>query len=340
MQSAAAVSRRACGATRQIDRLGAPVFVSWQLTRDCDLACVHCCTESAPRKKLPGELDRRAALACADQIIDAGVPYVMLCGGEPMVVPHFLEVAERLGSAGVQLKIETNGQRFDDETAARLAGLPVRSVQISLDADSPEVYARQRPGGSLEKVHAACRAVCAAGLPLEVTFAPTRINIEELPAALHRARALGAFRFNTGALMRIGNAARHWRKLEPTPAQYDCFRTFLERAEADASHDMEICYRPFRMEEALRQLLIEPPATLLVLPTGQVKALAALPFVVADLRLDTLAGAWLKYRKAWDNPGLRQAVVAAAGDDRHHAGATALCGMPPAPNQSDREVTQ
>lgn len=337
MQSEAAESRWPCGATRLIDRLSAPLFVSWQLTRDCDLACVHCCTESAPRKKLPGELDRRAALACADQIIDAGVPYVMLCGGEPMVVPHFPEVAQRLGSAGVQLKIETNGQRFDDDTAARLAGLPVRSVQISLDADSPEVYARQRPGGSLEKVHAACRAVRAADLPLEVTFAPTRINIEELPSALHRARALGAFRFNTGALMRIGNAARNWRKLEPTPSQYDSFRTCLERAEAQ--HGMEICYRPFRMEDALRQLLIEPPATLLILPTGQVKALAALPFVVADLRVDTLTQAWLKYQQAWDNPGLRQAVVAAAGDDRHHASATALCAMPPAPNQSDRVVT-
>ena len=29
----------------RIDTLRAPLFVSWQLTRDCDLTCVHCCTE-------------------------------------------------------------------------------------------------------------------------------------------------------------------------------------------------------------------------------------------------------------------------------------------------------
>ncbi|MBB4210058.1 MoaA/NifB/PqqE/SkfB family radical SAM enzyme [Rhodothalassium salexigens DSM 2132] len=308
---------------QQIQRLGAPLFVSWQLTRDCDLACIHCCTESAPGKVMAGELSRDEALNLADQIIDQGVPYAMLCGGEPMVVPHFLEVAERLGRAGVQLKIETNGQRFNADTAARLADLPVRSIQISLDADDPAIYARQRPGASLDKVHDACRAVRAAGLPLEVTFAPTRVNIAQLPAAIARARELGAFRFNTGALMRIGNAARNWRKLEPTDEQYTLFRSILEREAESGDAGMELCYLPFRMEDGLRQCLAEPPATLLVLPNGQVKALAALPYIVADIRLDSLADAWLNYRQAWRNPALLSAVEQAAGDNADHATANA-----------------
>jgi hypothetical protein len=94
----------------------------------------------------------------------------------------FFAVAEALGRAGVQLKVETNGQRLDDATVERLARLPIRSIQISLDGDTEETYGRQRPGGSLARAHAACRRVTAAALPLEVTFAPTRINIEELPA--------------------------------------------------------------------------------------------------------------------------------------------------------------
>src|SRR5262249_55468015 len=147
------------------------------LTRDCDLACQHCCTDSAPGKRLADELTAEEALRLAADIVANRVPYVMLCGGEPMVVPHFMEVAQWLGKRGVQLKIETNGQRLDTEVARRLAELPIRSIQVSLDGDTPEVYARQRPGGSLEKAHAACRAVSNLGLPLEITFAPTRINI-------------------------------------------------------------------------------------------------------------------------------------------------------------------
>jgi len=37
----------------RIDSLKAPLLVTWQLTRDCDLCCLHCCTDSAPGKRLP-----------------------------------------------------------------------------------------------------------------------------------------------------------------------------------------------------------------------------------------------------------------------------------------------
>ena len=97
----------------RIDRLRAPLFVSWQITRDCDLACLHCCTESAPGKRLPDELSAHEAIKLASDIVHNEVPYVMLCGGEPLVAPHFFQLAEALGAGGVQLKIETNGQRFD-----------------------------------------------------------------------------------------------------------------------------------------------------------------------------------------------------------------------------------
>jgi MoaA/NifB/PqqE/SkfB family radical SAM enzyme len=245
----------------------------------------------------------------------------MLCGGEPLVVPHFLEVAEALGAAGVRLKIETNGQRFDDAVARRLARLPIRSIQVSLDGDTQETYARQRPGGSLDRAHAACRAVRAAGMPLEVTFAPTRINIHEAQAVIERARALGAFRFNTGKLMRIGTAARHWSRVSPDEAAYREFRAVLARESAQAG--MELAFEPFSMEDALRHSSAEPPATLLVLPNGWVKVAAALPEVCADLRREKLADAWESYRRAWSGSTMAQAVRDAIESDERHGRANA-----------------
>jgi MoaA/NifB/PqqE/SkfB family radical SAM enzyme len=303
----------------RIDTLSAPLLVSWQLTRDCDLACLHCCTDSAPGKRLPDELNAAEALRFTEDIVAESVPYVMLCGGEPLVVPHFFAVAETLGRAGVQLKIETNGQRFDTSVAERLARLPVRSIQVSLDGDTQDVYARQRPGGSLAKAHAACRAARAAGLPLEVTFAPTRINIDEAEAVIDRARSFGAFRFNTGALMRIGTAARLWSRLEPSPAQYIAFRALLDRLSAKLTGEIELCYEPFTVEEGLRASLAVPPATLLVLPTGRVKVAAALPQICADLRRQTLAEAWEAYRRAWSGDTVPGLVRDAIRDASRHA---------------------
>jgi MoaA/NifB/PqqE/SkfB family radical SAM enzyme len=300
----------------RIDALGAPLLVTWQLTRDCDLACLHCCTDSAPGKRLADELTRDEALRLADDIVESGVPYVMLCGGEPMVVPHFLELAESLGSRGVDIKVETIGQRFDAATARRLARLPVRSIQVSLDGDTRETYARQRPGGSLEKAHAACQAIREAGLPLEITFAPTRMNVLEAEAVLERARALGAFRFNTGRLMRIGTAARHWSKVEPSEAQYREFRAMLVRQAARPG--MEICHEPFSMADGLARAGEEPPATLLVLPNGWVKVAAALPHICADLRQSSLRAAWEAYKNAWAGDTMGSAVRAAIQDESRH----------------------
>lgn len=304
---------------KHIDTLQAPLLLSWQITRDCDLSCLHCCTGSAPGKRMPDELDASEALRIADDIVRNAIPYVMLCGGEPLVVPHFQALAQRLGDAGVMLKIETNGQLLDASMAERLAKLPVRSVQISLDADTQDIYARQRPGGSLAKAHAACRAVRAAGLPLEITFAPTRLNIHQANAVIERARELGAFRFNTGQLMRIGTAARLWHKLQPSAEAYGTFRALLDAYSRKGAGEMELCYMPFSIAESLQHSVEDPPATLLVLPNGHVKVSAALPYICADLRRLSLAQAWQAYRSAWQSSEILVAARTAAADEAAQA---------------------
>jgi MoaA/NifB/PqqE/SkfB family radical SAM enzyme len=205
--------------------------------------------------------------------------------------------------------------------AERLARLPIRSVQISLDGDTQAVYGRQRPGASLAKTHAACRAVRAAGLPLEVTFAPTRMNIHEAEAVIARARGLGAFRFNTGQLMRIGRAARLWGKISASEEAYAGFRAVLERQQRVIDDTMQFCHDPFAIEGGLQQSLDSPPATLLVLPNGFVKVVAAIGHVCGDMRRMTLTEAWDRYRAAWQNELVRAAVRRGIEADAGHADA-------------------
>lgn len=290
-----------------IDAFSAPTMVTWQLTRDCNLACLHCCTDSAPGKALPNELSRERALSLSREIAAAGVPYAMIVGGEPTLVPHFAEVCRTLSDGGVLLKIETNGMEFD---VSALKGLAVRSVQVSLDGATQATYAKQRPGGDLAKVLASCRAVRAAGLPLEITFAPTRLNIHEGPDAARLAAELGAFRFNTGELMRLGTAAKLWERLEPTPEQYAGFRAFLD----GASLPLELCYNPWSLREEMATRAVQPSGTLLILPDGRVKVTAPLPYTCADLSSQTFLEAWEAYRNAWSHPRVRRGLEELAKD--------------------------
>jgi MoaA/NifB/PqqE/SkfB family radical SAM enzyme len=100
--------------------LGAPLYVAWQITNECNLACLHCIEESGPGKAFKDELSTEEALSVIDQLVKNEVPYVSFSGGEPMVRPDFFQMVERITSGGVGLKIETNGHYLTPENCKRL----------------------------------------------------------------------------------------------------------------------------------------------------------------------------------------------------------------------------
>jgi len=48
--------------------------------------------------------------------------------------------------------------------------------------------------------------------------------------------------------------------------------------------------------------VVNPSASLLVVPNGKVKLIGPLPFICGDLKKETLSEVWEKYKKAWKNP--------------------------------------
>ncbi len=148
----------------RIDSLRAPLFVSWQITRDCDLACLHCCTDSAPGKRLPDELSADEAMQARgrDRPQRGAVRDAVRrrAAGGAAFLPARGSAGRRRGAA----------QDRDQRPALRCAASPrgsrgcrsARSRSAST-ATRQEVYERQRPGGSLAKAHAACRAARGRG---------------------------------------------------------------------------------------------------------------------------------------------------------------------------------
>ncbi|MFA6316893.1 MAG: radical SAM protein [Elusimicrobiota bacterium] len=282
----------------RISSFEAPLAVAWQLTNRCDLACRHCLKESGPGADVAAELPLRDVLRICREIVDCGVPYAILCGGEPMLSPHFWRVAETLGEAGVWLKVETNGQRLGPAASRKLGRLPIRSVQVSLDGATQEAYEALRPGACLASALEACRQVRAARMPLEVSFVPTRANIREAHAVIDAALGLGAFRFNTGTLIRLGRASGSWEALAPSEEDREVLRASLESREGSLAGRMELCFRPFTFEEQARTETAEPSGTLAILPDGRVPALSAGGTICADLRSQSLREAWAAYLDA------------------------------------------
>ena len=105
------------GSTRS-GTLGAPLYIAWQLTNECNFACLHCIEESGPNKAFKDELDDTGVMEVMRQAIDLDVPYISLSGGEPMVHPKFFDLVDYAAGRGAQLKIETNGQFLTPEASS------------------------------------------------------------------------------------------------------------------------------------------------------------------------------------------------------------------------------
>lgn len=303
-------------AARSTCDLGAPLYVAWQITNECNLACLHCIEESGPGKAFKDELDRDQIFRILDEMIELEVPYLSFSGGEPMVNPHFFPMVERFCAAGGQLKIETNGHYLSPDNCARLRDLGVKAVQVSLDGASRGTFNRMRVRGEFNTVVEGTRNLHAAGVPIEINFSPTHFNIEEIDGAVDLAYELGAYSFYTGRTMYTGNAVKAWRHIAPSEAQYEAFFGTLRAKAAEYKGRMRVYFHEMGLLEELRYRLVNPAALVIVLPNGLVKLINALPFVCGDLRKQSLTRIWENFQRAWQDPRVAQFVDDLAADPR------------------------
>ena len=83
-------------------------IVVWNITRTCNLRCVHCYSDSAAMK-YPGELDWEQMQAVVEDLAAYKVPSLLLSGGEPLMHPRFFDLVDLATEAGLKLTISTNG---------------------------------------------------------------------------------------------------------------------------------------------------------------------------------------------------------------------------------------
>jgi MoaA/NifB/PqqE/SkfB family radical SAM enzyme len=296
--------------------LGAPLYIAWQVTNECDLACLHCIEESGPGKAFRDELNEAQVFKFLEQVVEAQVPYMSFSGGEPTLHPLFFEMVAYVCGRNSQLKIETNGHGLSVEKCERLKGLGVQAVQVSLDGASRETFNRMRVRGDFDVAIQGIRNLHAAGVPVEINYSPTLFNVHEIGPAVDLACELGAYSFYTGRTMYTGNAVKTWHKLAPAEEQYARFFEVLHAKTEEYRGRMRVYFHEMGLLEELRYRLQHPAALLIVLPNGLVKLINALPFVCGDLRLQSLEEIWANFQSAWTDPRVATFVEGLAADSR------------------------
>jgi radical SAM protein with 4Fe4S-binding SPASM domain len=154
-------------------------IVVWNITRACNLKCVHCYNDSGACKA-DDELSTDEAKGVLDDLVQFGVPSVLFSGGEPLMRLELFELIGYAVERGMRAVISTNGTLITTETAKRIKQHGVSYVGISLDGIGPVNDKFRGVTGAFERAVAGIKNCQDAGVRIGLRLTLTGKNVQDL----------------------------------------------------------------------------------------------------------------------------------------------------------------
>ncbi|NLX18254.1 MAG: radical SAM protein [Desulfobulbus sp.] len=170
-----------------------PKWIAWEITRRCNLRCVHC--RSSSQLEIDGHPD--FSLAEAKRILAEirayANPVVVLSGGEPLLRPDVFEIAAHGTDLGLRMCLATNGSLVNAETCRRIKESGIKMVSLSLDGSTAEIHDdfRNQPG-AFSGVMNAIHLFNEHKINFLINSSFTKRNKEEAPKIYQLVKDLGA----------------------------------------------------------------------------------------------------------------------------------------------------
>jgi len=181
-------------------------LVAWEVTRRCNLNCVHC-RAASERGPYPGELDTNKCLEILDQIALIGMPIVILTGGEPLLKKDIFELALHGTQLGLRMVMATNGTLITPEISEKIKSSGIKRVSISIDkANAREHDQFRKVPGAFSAALQGIDLLKKAGIEFQINTTVTRDNVHQVHEILDMAIELEAVAHHIFLLVPTGRA--------------------------------------------------------------------------------------------------------------------------------------
>jgi MoaA/NifB/PqqE/SkfB family radical SAM enzyme len=156
------------------------------LTERCNSRCVTCDYWRTGR----ADMTLAAVARLLPSLVRLQTRMVLISGGEPLINPEWVEIAQLLGDNGIRPWLLTSGLSLVKH--ARRAARLFDAITVSLDGTDAATYAAIRGLDAFENVCAGIEASADAGLPAGLRVTLQRSNYRQLPQFITLARRLRA----------------------------------------------------------------------------------------------------------------------------------------------------
>ncbi len=157
-----------------------PVVV-WNMTKRCNLRCVHCYAFAEGEDYKGDELSTEEGKALIDDLAHFGVPVILFSGGEPVLREDLPELIDHAVKRGLRAVISTNGTLITEEKARLFSRFSLSYIGVSLDGlrDINDAFRGVR--GAFDGAIEGIRNAKKAGIKVGLRFTINKRNVEEVP---------------------------------------------------------------------------------------------------------------------------------------------------------------
>jgi len=280
-----------------------PMVAIWEVTRACDLACVHC-RASAMARRDPHELSTAESLDLIKQFRDLNPGVLVLTGGDPLKRPDLFPLIEAAVDAGLTVAITPSvTPLLTGDAIERLAAAGISRMALSLDGPDAATHDTFRgTPGAFAATRDAIAAAHAIDLPLQINTSLSRKTVGGLEATGRLVAEIAPTLWSVFFVVPVGRAA-HDQQLDAAT----CERVFHYLAVWSDTNGLPVkttaaqAYRRVVLQRATERVRaggvrgVRPPAVndakgfVFVSHTGEVYPSGFLPLSAGNIRDQRLA---------------------------------------------------
>lgn len=182
-----------------------PFIVIWELTRACQLKCLHCRAE-AQHHRHPLELTFEEGKKLIDDIYDMNNPMLVFTGGDPLERPDVFDIAEYAIKKGVRVSMTPSATpNVTKEAMQKAKDIGLARWAFSVDGHSAEVHDHFRgTAGSFDLTMNAINYLHELDMPLQINTVISRYNYEYLDEMAEMVERLGVVLWSVFFLVPTG----------------------------------------------------------------------------------------------------------------------------------------
>jgi len=212
-------------------------WIAWEITRRCNLKCVHCRSSSELEVDDHPDFSFDEAKRVLDDINSYARPVVVLSGGEPLLRGDVFDIASYGTDLGLRMCLATNGTLVNEETCCKIKEAGIKMVSLSLDGASAEIHDDFRnQKGAFDGTMNAIKLFNEHGIKFLINSSFTKRNKEEAPKIYKLVKGLDATAWYLFMIVPTGRGEEIMEELIPESEYEDILNWHYDMEKEE--HDM------------------------------------------------------------------------------------------------------